>query len=297
MIKRTAIFALLAVVVLSATAWAAGEELVYSLPFVSVNSPLKLCATATDDNGPVSGVGLWFQAWTPAGIPRTNGPLGTVFTNALGKACNNFNLNEGLYVVQAFGTDGFDGVPSDPVIVSNWKTRLSIEATSAGVATYRLGNGETCDAVFGILIQRAPYPAGVQRVTIPGGNLLRSITQFPSGQVEQFLWLDECNPDAPIRIEVDRFWSSLISQSTFDSQGQIILQFNGFADITTGSASFRGWMEFRVDTGEKYRMQPVNDKVCLANGTFELKLTRLNGQIVYDITGPFRGTTCSFFPF
>lgn len=296
MTKRTAILVLLAVVVLSATAWAADEELVYSGPFVSVNSPLKLCATATDDNGKAPGVGLWFQAWTLAGIPRTNGPLSTAFTNILGKACRNFNLNEGLYEVQAFGTDAFDGISSDPVVVSNWKTNESVEATSAGIATYNLGYpGPTCEAAFGLWIHHSALPGSsvVQTANRFGERLVGSSPRSPV----QFLWLDECNPAGPTRIEVRGNYSSLIVQVTFDSMANLYLCFEGFAWVTVGDTTVLAWMEFCMATGNKPRLQPVGaEEVCAANGTFTLLVRRLNGQIIYDVSGPFRGTTCTFFP-
>lgn len=296
MVKRSVIFVLLAVVVLSATAWSAGEEVTYSGPFVSVNSPLKLCATASDDNGKAADVGLWFQAWTLEGIPRTNGPLSTAQTNVLGKACRSFNLNEGLYEVQAFGTGAFAGVESLPVVVSNWKTNSSTEGTSAGIATYRLGSlGPTCEAAFGLWTDHGGlFSSGVVQTA---DRFRERLVASSSRSPVQFLWLDECNPAGPTRIELRGYYSSMISQSTFGSMAYLILRFSGFAWVTVGSTTVMGWAEFGVDTGATPRLQPLDAlEVCAANGTFYLKVRRLNGQIIYDVSGPFRGTTCTFFP-
>lgn len=295
MAKRSVVLIALAAIMLSA-AWSAGEELTYSGPFVSVNSPLKLCATATDDNGPVAGVGLWFQAWTVAGVPRTNGPMTTAFTNVLGKACSQYNLNEGLYEVQAFGTGPFDGIASDPVVVCNWKTGMSIEATSAGIATYRLGNlGPTCEAVFGLHLDHGVFfTANVVRTA---GRFGENLVSARPGVPVEFLWLDKCNPAGPTRIQIGGSGRSTIVLLHADVKANMHLLISGFAFVTVGDTSFMGWMEFRVDTGDTWRLQPITaPEVCGASGMFTLLVRRLNGQIIYDVSGPFRGTTCAFFP-
>lgn len=296
MTKRSVVLSVLALVLLVSAAWPAGEELTYSGPFVSVNSPLKLCATATDEMGNVPGVGLWFQAWTLAGIPRTNGPMSTMFTNVLGKACNNFNLNEGLYEVQAFGTDGFDGIASEPVVVSNWKTGMGPEGTSAGIASYRLGNlGPTCRAAFGLQMDFSSlFTLNVVRT--PGRSGQKLVASSP-GSIIQFLWIDDCNPAGPIRIEPRSY--DFASLSLFPTPGMVELglSFRGLAFAKVGNSSFLGWLEFSADTGMTPQVQPVGAPwFCGKNGTFTLKLMRFNGQVIYNVTGPFAGETCMLFP-
>ena len=274
----------------------AQQDLTYSGPFVSVNSPLKLCATATDGGNPVGGVPVWFQAWTPAGIPRTTGPMSAILTNCLGIACNNFNLNEGLYVVQAFGDNGFGGVSSEPVVVSNWKTGRNTEATSAGIATYRFGRlGPECEAAFGILTDHGPP---LDTVAAPKARVLGRpgiVSQCPRSAVT-FLWLDDCNPAGPTRIEVRNYNSSLIVQQT---NGMVRLQicFSGYTWVTIGGMKSLMWTEFCVQGGPGPRLQPVNaDEICVAGGTFQLRVLAFSGQTIYDVSGTFTGTTCTFFP-
>lgn len=304
MLRRSVLVSLLllAVAVLPAGVRGENEQLVYTGEFVSVNSPLVACSRAVagtqDGLMRVPGVGVWFQVWDLAGISRTNGPVSTAFANSVGQACSRFNLGEGLHVVQAFGTDGFAGVSSEPAIISNWKTRQAIEGTSAGIASYRLPSGQTCEVPFGLLVQRSSYnTARVLRSTTLRGERIELVSQCgPGGPIEEFLWLDGCNPGGPIRVEVKDFRDSFIAVVHVSVTVRLFAGFGAFACVTTPTGSFRGWLEFVVDTGEANPLVDRNGLVCAPNGTFHLRLIRLNGQVVYNTSGPFRGTTCTFFP-
>jgi len=306
-VKRSVVFTLLAVVVLSAAAWSAGEELTYSGPFVSVNSPLRLCATATDDNGPVAGLGLWFQAWDMAGSARTNGPFGTVQTNVLGEACNMFNLLPGLHEVQAFGTGDFDGVSSIPVVVSNHRSSPAIPYTAltwsaAGIATFG-GSPMTSprEAAFGLYM--GSIYAGQVGVSATGSGIqmvAQSVGSSPGGLLRQFLWLDPFNPDGPTRVEATWFrnWLFVAGVLSGEKYGRFrIVKLDTPCYIQVGDTSIQGILHFTLDTGIKPLAAPFRPSLVLRvnSGTFSMRVTRPNGQVIYDVGGSFEGTGCTQF--
>lgn len=189
----------------------------------------------------VADAGLYFEATSLWGIPRTNGPATTVYTNALGRACATFNLGPGVFEVQAIGAMGgpLEGLASPPVAVTTVSGKAGVGIAAAGalildtckksvpcgpipvvvgsdevqpVPIQRCGCMEyTCRrATFGLYYDvRPPAPpnAGVVANSSPSCPPCQYRqrcfeVKLPDSCIEQLLFLDPCNPDGAVKIKV-----------------------------------------------------------------------------------------------
>lgn len=292
MLKRSLLVTLVAVAVLSVAAGAANEQLFYTGDFVSVGGTTQLCARAVDESSPlgVPGVGVWFQAWTMAGIPRLNGPLDTVFTNSVGNVCLLKSLNAGLYTVQAFGATGdFDGVASFPVVVGSLTRRAGASGTAtAGVGSVRSISGPR-EVALGLLVF---VPCGaVTGNVVPGGARYRALQASP-GPLVQFLLLDPDNPAGPTSVVFAR--NTLIGFTIGTAPPATSTFFQGFCDVQIGDTSSRAFTTASMSI-QNGRIRPsvgmLSNFVITGDGNFEVLVTAPTGRVLYHVEGRFVGQT------
>lgn len=187
----------------------------------------------------LGGAGVWFQAWDLWHIRRTNGPLTTALTNAVGKVCDPQNFGSGVFEVQAFGAEGgpLEGAQSPPVAVTVFNCGPGIGIAAGGAILL-----DTCRPVPCIkndLVDSQPAPNGNQaggcidytcrRATfglyydvkkpefdprrLRENNLVQGLKPIefcfdlplPNGKTEQLLFLDPCNPDGAVKIKATNF--------------------------------------------------------------------------------------------
>jgi hypothetical protein len=198
--------------------------------------------------------------------------------------------------VQAFGTGDFDGVSSLPVVVSNLR---HYAWSSAGIATFG-GSPMTPprDAPFGLYLgSLSPMFASVRSMQSGVQMAAQGLNSSPGGLLRQLLWLDPFNPNGPTRVEVTSFRSWFFVATVYfgNKSGRVWMRLDTPCYLQVGGADpIQGRLEFTSDTGVKPLLTPFVPSLVerVNDGTFTMKITRPNGQVIYDVSGSFQGTTC-----
>lgn len=301
--KRSAMLMLLALMVVSAAAWAVDEEINYTGDCVSLGNTTKLCAKALTSTGDgfvgVPNIDVWFQAWNFAGIPRFPGPSSTLPTNSVGDVCTLKTLNTGLYTVQAFGaTDVFENVSSVPRVIGSLIPRNgSSGAATAGVCTAQeMQSMESRDIAIGaLLLVPDTFSTVAGRVYGPQYHGLVKQPSMPA-ILEQFLLLDPDNPNGLTTIKATRLFSAAFSVGTSGPYGQASTFLTGFCDVQAGDRLFRAYMnvEIRIDQGLLTPRMLIDRNCVDGTGDYFIQVRRLNGQVFMDLSGKFDGCSCLF---